>query len=149
MKKFNRSLNGYNVIEVNSFIDDIIRRVESIIKEEEQIKRELISKDAKIKELENSLLHYKNIEQELNASIINAQESGEYITRLAKSERDAIINDARKNANRIISDALIRAEKTEYEAQVLRKNVTLFKNRVKVMLNQQLDIIEDLDKENI
>lgn len=149
MKKFNRSLNGYNVIEVNSFIDDIIRRVESIIKEEEQIKRELISKDAKIKELENSLLHYKNIEQELNASIINAQESGEYIKRLAKSERDAIINDARKNANRIISDALIRAEKTEYEAQVLRKNVTLFKNRVKVMLNQQLDIIEDLDKENI
>jgi len=149
MKKFNRSFNGYNVNEVNAFLDDVIRRVESIIKEEEQIKRELINKDAKIKELENALLHYKSIEQELNSSIINAQESGEYIKRLAKSERDAIINDARKNANRIISDALLRAEKTEYEAQVLKKNIALYKNKVRMMLNQQLDIIEDLGKEDI
>lgn len=149
MDKFNRSFNGYNISEVNSFIDNIIKRVELIIKNEEVLKKELINKDTKIKELENSLSHYKNIEHELNTSIINAQESGEYIKRLAKSERDAIINDARKNANRIISDALIRAEKTEYETQVLKKNVTLFKNRVKVMINQQLDIIEDFESDDL
>lgn len=149
MKKFKRSLNGYNVDEVNSFIDDVIKRVESILKEEEQIKKEIRNRDLKIKELESSVEHYKALEQQLNTSIITAQENGEYLKRLAKSERDAIINDARKNANRIISDALIRAEKTEYEAQLLKKNIALFKNRVRTMLNQQLDIIEDLDKEDI
>ena len=82
----------------------------------------------------------------MNNSIINSQEQGEYIKRLAKNERDAIINDARKNANRIISDALIRAEKTEYQAELLRKNINLFKKKVRIMLNEQLDLVDDLDQ---
>ena len=139
MRKFSRSFYGYNVDEVNRFLDDIIRRVDSIIREEQEIKRQIISKDNRIKELETENSYVRN---EMNSSI----EQAEYIKRLAKNERDAIIEDARKNANRIISDALIRAEKTEYEAQMLRKNVNLFKSRVRTMLNQQLDIIDDLDK---
>ncbi len=149
MKKFSRSINGYNINEVNSFIDDIIKKVENIIKEEENIKKELILKDNKINELEKEIEHYKLLEKELNTSIYTAKESGDYIKRLAKTERDAIIMDARKNANRIISDALMRAEKTEFNAQLLKKNIDLFKSRVRTMLNQQLDIIDDLDKEDI
>ena len=149
MKKFSRSINGYNINEVNSFIDDIIKKVENIIKEEENIKKELILKDNKINELEKEIEHYKLLEKELNTSIYTAKESGDYIKRLAKTERDAIIMDARKNANRIISDALMRTEKTENNAQLLKKNIDLFKSRVRTMLNQQLDIIDDLDKEDI
>ena len=143
MKKFSRSFNGYNVHEVNSFLDNIIRRVDLIIKEEERIKNEVIEKDNKIKELEKEIEHYKSNE------IINSLEEAENIKTLAKNERDAIINDARKNANRIISDALVRAEKTEYQAEVLKKNVSLFKKRVRNILNEQLDLIEDLDSEEL
>ena len=147
MKKFSRSIHGYNVNEVNRFVDDVIRRVEAIIKEEESIKKELLDKDAKIKELETTIENHKNIERELNSRVNISLDERDYIKKLAISERDAIINDARKNANRIISDALIRAEKTQYEAELLKKNVNLFKSRVRVMLNQQLDLIDDLDKE--
>ncbi len=147
MQKFKRSLSGYNINEVNAFVDDVIKQVEAIIKEENRIKSDIISKDNRIRELEGTVQRYKSVEQQLNASIINAQENGEYIKRLAKSEGDAIISEARKNANRIVSDALIRAERTEYEAQMLKKNINLFKSRVRTMLNQQMDIIEDLDKE--
>jgi cell division initiation protein len=147
VQKFKRSLSGYNINEVNAFVDDVIKQVEAIIKEENRIKSDIISKDNRIRELEGTVQRYKSVEQQLNASIINAQENGEYIKRLAKSEGDAIISEARKNANRIVSDALIRAERTEYEAQMLKKNINLFKSRVRTMLNQQMDIIEDLDKE--
>ena len=149
MKKFSRSIHGYNVNEVNRFVDDVIRRVEAIIKEEESIKKELLDKDAKIKELETTIENHKNIERELNSRVNISLDERDYIKKLAISERDAIINDARKNANRIISDALIRAEKTEYEAQILKKNIALFKSKVRTMLNQQLDIIDDLDKEEL
>lgn len=147
MRKFKRSIAGYDVNEVNAFVDDVIRKVENIIKEEEKIKRDIYDKDTKIKELEATLEKYKVMENNLNNSILEAQNNVEYIKRVAKSERDAIISEARKNANRIISDALIRAEKTQYEAELLKKNVNLFKSRVRVMLNQQLDLIDDLDKE--
>ena len=72
-----------------------------------------------------------------------------YIKKLAISERDAIINDARKNANRIISDALVRAEKVEQDSLILKKNINLFKNRMRMMINEQLNIIDDLDKEDL
>lgn len=147
MRKFKRSIAGYDVNEVNVFVDDVIRKVENIIKEEEKIKRDIYDKDTKIKELEATLEKYKIMENNLNNSILEAQNNVEYIKRVAKSEGDAIISEARKNANRIISDALIRAEKTQYEAELLKKNVNLFKSRVRVMLNQQLDLIDDLDKE--
>lgn len=149
MDKFKRSLNGYNVDEVNAFIDDVIVKLEAIIKEEKQIKNEIRLKDIKIKDLENIVEHYKQIENEMNTSINNAKESEESIKRLAKSERDDIINEARKNANRIISDALVRAEKIEYKTEVLKKNIMSYKNRVRLMLNQQLDMIDDLDEENL
>ena len=147
MRKFKRSIAGYDVNEVNAFVDDVIRKVENIIKEEEKIKRDIYDKNTKIKELEATLEKYKIMENNLNNSILEAQNNVEYIKRVAKSEGDAIISEARKNANRIISDALIRAEKTQYEAELLKKNVNLFKSRVRVMLNQQLDLIDDLDKE--
>lgn len=147
MRKFKRSIAGYDVNEVNAFVDDVIRKVENIIKEEEKIKRDIYDKDTKIKELEATLEKYKIMENNLNNSILEAQNNVEYIKRVAKSEGDAIISEARKNANRIISDALIRAEKTQYETELLKKNVNLFKSRVRVMLNQQLNLIDDLDKE--
>lgn len=147
MQKFRRSLNGYNVEEVNTFFDNVIKQVESILKEQQKVKIDITERDKKIKELENIVKRYKSLEYQLNSSLLQAEENKEYIKRIAKSEGDAIISEARKNANRIISDALIRAEKTEYETQMLKKNINLFKNRVRTMLNQQMDIIDDLDKE--
>ena len=149
MKKFSRSIHGYNVNEVNRFVDDVIRRVEAIIKEEESIKKELLDKDAKIKELETTIENHKNIERELNSRVNISLDERDYIKKLAISERDAIINDARKNANRIISNALVRAEKVEQDSLNLKKNINLFKNRMRMMINEQLNIIDDLDKEDL
>lgn len=147
MEKFKRSLNGYNVDEVNAFIDDVIKKVELIIEEEKKIKKDIISKDKQIASLQETILRYKEMEQQLNASILNAEKNGEYIKRVAKFESDAIIREAKKNANRIVSDALIRAEKTEYETEVLKKNVNLFKSKIRVMLTNQLEIVDEMDKE--
>ena len=89
--------------------------------------------------------NHKNIERELNSRVNISLDERDYIKKLAISERDAIINDARKNANRIISDALIRAEKTEHETQMLKNNISLFKSKVKSMLNEQLEIVDKID----
>ena len=147
MEKFKRSLNGYNVDEVNAFIDDVIKKVELIIEEKKKIKKDIISKDKQIASLQETILRYKEMEQQLNTSILNAEKNGEYIKRVAKFESDAIIREAKKNANRIVSDALIRAEKTEYETEVLKKNVNLFKSTIRVMLTNQLEIVDEMDKE--
>ena len=66
----------------------------------------------------------------MNQTIVAAQNSGEQIRRIAKQEGDMIISEARSNANRIISDALLRAEKTEFESARLRKNISISKRKL-------------------
>ena len=145
MEKFKRSINGYNMDEVNAFIDDVITKVELIITEEKKIKNDIIIKEKKIRELEDAILRYQNMENQLHTSLLNAEQNGEYIKKVAKSEGNAIISEAKRNANRIISDALIRAEKTEHETQMLKNNISLFKSKVKSMLNEQLEIVDKID----
>lgn len=145
MEKFKRSINGYNIDEVNAFIDDVITKVELIITEEKKIKNDIVIKEKKIRELEDAILRYQNMENQLHTSLLNAEQNGEYIKKVAKSEGNAIISEAKRNANRIISDALIRAEKTEHETQMLKNNISLFKSKVKSMLNEQLEIIDKID----
>lgn len=145
MEKFKRSINGYNIDEVNAFIDDVITKVELIITEEKKIKNDIVIKEKKIRELEDTILRYQNMENQLHTSLLNAEQNGEYIKKVAKSEGNAIISEAKRNANRIISDALIRAEKTEHETQMLKNNISLFKSKVKSMLNEQLEIVDKID----
>ena len=145
MAKFKRSINGYNIDEVNAFIDDVITKVELIITEEKKIKNDIVIKEKKIRELEDAILRYQNMENQLHTSLLNAEQNGEYIKKVAKSEGNAIISEAKRNANRIISDALIRAEKTEHETQMLKNNISLFKSKVKSMLNEQLEIVDKID----
>ena len=141
MEKFKRSINGYNIDEVNAFIDDVITKVELIITEEKKIKNDIVIKEKKIRELEDAILRYQNMENQLHTSLLNAEQNGEYIKKVAKSEGNAIISEAK----RIISDALIRAEKTEHETQMLKNNISLFKSKVKSMLNEQLEIVDKID----
>ena len=57
-----------------------------------------------------------------------------------------IVEEAKNNANSIVHEALLNAEKTEHEAMLLKKNITVYKNRVKNIIKSQLEIAEDLDK---
>lgn len=142
MRKFRKAFRGYNQLEVNNFLDSVISQVEKIISESRQ-------KDKVIVDLQNTVNRYKAIENTLNTSIISVQENGERLRQMAKQESETVVSESRRNANKIISDALMRAEKVQYDAEVLKKNITLFKRRMKTMLEQQLDLVDDMDKDSL
>ena len=86
------------------------------------------------------------MEGTLNRAIVMAEKTSEQIKLSAHHESETIINDARRNANRIVNDALLRAEKTEMEANLLKRNVTIFKRRLKDIIEAQLEIVNDIEK---
>jgi cell division initiation protein len=145
MEKFNKTLHGYNPKEVNAFLDEVIIQVDKMVKE-------LKVKDEEVLQLkkENGMLYeqinrYKAIESTMNKTIVAAQDSGEQIRRIAKQESDIILNEARGNANRIVSDALIRAEKVEYDAARLRKNISVFKRKFRAIIESQLEVVDEIE----
>ena len=138
MKRFSIVDNGYDINEVNKFVDIVIRKLEILNNDNTNLKKEL-------EVLERKLETSGNIDEKLSRAILAAEETADKMKKLAKAESTMMIEDAKRNANAIIHEALIEAEKTQNEADLLRKNITVYKNRVKSLLKAQLEIAEDLD----
>lgn len=139
MKRFTVVNEGYNTEEVNRFIDIVIKRLEKLNNENALLQ-------TKISSLEDKLKEEKVSEAKLTEAIIAARETSDRIKSLAREEANMIVEEARNNANAIVHEALLNAEKTEHEAMLLKKNITVYKNRVKNIIKSQLEIAEDLDK---
>ena len=106
----------------------------------------LMSTKAINEAVEEQLQKSKKEEVNLGEAIVAAQKTADRIKSLAREESNMIVEEARNNANAIVHEALLTAEKTEHEAMILRKNITVYKNRVKNIIKSQLEIAEDLDK---
>lgn len=139
MKKFDRSFNGYNIDQVNAFVDDVVDKVDDMITKMKQ-------KDMEIDHLTKQLEHYKNMDATLNRAVVVAEEAASKYKEQSLNESDLIVTEAKKNANRIINDALIKAEKIEEEAARLRRNIITYKRRIRSLIDQQVELIDDLDK---
>ena len=149
MEKFNRTLRGYDPEEVNAFLDKIINQVEGMVNEmkEKDIKiSELQTLELENRNLKEKLAQYERMESTLNKTIIMAQKTSEQVKLAAHQESETLIEDAKNNANRIVNEALLRAEKTEEEAALLRRNIKIFKKRVKDIIEAQLEVVGEFDQ---
>lgn len=138
MQKFKTTLRGYDPRAVNAFVDDVIKQVEQMILE----KKDYLEQIAK---LEMEVKHYQTLERSLNQTIIAAQETGEQLRRIVKQESRLIHEEARKNANRIVNDALLRAEKIETQTNLMRKNISVFKHRLRNVIAAQMEMIDEIE----
>lgn len=123
MYKFNKVSNGYDPKEVNQFLDDIINRVEKIIKKSK-------NKDLEIKRLQEQI---DKINKETKIDKING----------IINERDKIIEDANKKADLIIKNALNQSKRIQAEAKLLNDNITNFKSELKDNIEKQLYLIDN------
>lgn len=139
MEKFSIVEKGYSVAEVNNFVDGVISQTEAILAKMKSQQQENI---ALKKEIDN----IRKIEQDLKGALLKAEQSSSDIRKQAYDERTTIIEDARKNASRIVNDALLRAEKIEFKADTLESNLRVFKRKLKLVVEQQLVVIEEIEE---
>ena len=138
LEKFSYETNGYNRDEVNKFINDVIVQTENIVS---RCKRQRDEIESLKKELE----HYKNLEKSLNMAILKAEETGDNIKRMARDEAEMIIGDAKGNASRIVNESLLRAEKIENRADILERNLKIFKRKLRIIVEQQMAVVDEIE----
>ncbi len=156
MEKFNRVFKGYDPVEVNSFLDKVIMQVEAMVDDMKKKDKEIESLKTTLSGYNNLVNQYNllkqkydqqsNMEQTLRRAIIMAEKTSEQIKLTATQERDIILSDAKKNADRIINEALSRSELIEKDADNLKRNVIVFKRKLKDALQTQLDLVDDIEK---
>ena len=77
-----------------------------------------------------------------------AQKTSDQIKTNAINESEMLMDNAKKNANRIVNEALMQAEKAEIEADRIRRNIIVYKRKLKDLLQSQLDMIDEIEKVN-
>ena len=152
MEKFSRVLRGYDPDEVNSFLDKVIAKVEAMVKEIDEKEKQIANYkvlEEENKKLNDKIAQFSRMEENLKRAILMAEKTSEQIKLTAYQERDIIVGDAKKNANRIVNEALLKAEEIEKETDNLRRNLIVFKRRLRENLETQLELVDDIEKIDI
>ena len=138
MDHFSLEENGYNRSEVNKFLENAIKETDGII-EKCRMQSEEIEK------LKKELETYKNREDSITELISKAEVECDNLRKSARDERDNIIEDAKYNASIIVNEALLRAKKIEDSTELLESNMKIFKDKLRLLLEQQKDIVENIE----
>ncbi len=156
MENNSRTFKNYSPEEVDRFLDQIIKQVERMIEDNKVKNKEIILKDKKIEELEKAvanmrtkeekLAQYERMEGTLNRALVMAQRTSDQIKSSAHKESEMILEDAKRNASRIVNESLLKAEKTEMEADMLKRNINIFKRKLRGLIESQLELVDDIEK---
>lgn len=140
MKRFSIVNNGYNIEEVNNFIDIVIKKLEKLSQDNSNYLAQL----EKLKNESN-----QGVDLKVSKALMAAQETTDKMKELAKAEAELIIKEAKDNASAIVHEALVNAQKTEQEYELLKKKYNVYRTRVESLVKAQLELLsEDLKDED-
>ena len=139
-KKFSKQIvNGYNVEEVDDFLDEI--GVDYAKKQ-----KELNEVSKKVEELNASLEHYKYIEETLQNTLLMAQSTAEEVKNIAKQKADQIVNDAKSSSQKEIDYIQNQILVKKKELEDVQKQFDIYKAKMESLLISQLELIKEINK---
>ncbi len=135
-KEFSRRLRGYDVDEVNEFLDQVIKDYEMLLKENKELGGQLAGFQERIN-------HFQNVEETLSRTLVVAQETADELRAGAKKEAQLIVKESEKNADRIINEALIKARNVSIDIEEMRKKATIYRTRFRSLIQAQLELLDN------
>ena len=140
-KKFSKQMmNGYNVDEVDDFLDQITVYYEKLYKENTEAKE-------KIEELTKAMDKYTTIEDTLKSTLVMAQSTAEEVKAVAKQQADQIIQEAEANAKASILSLENEITMKQKELDDVQKQFDIYKAKMESLLISQLELLKDINKD--
>ena len=144
-KTFGISFYGYNKNEVNEFMNNVTNEYESMLDKLKKTNEEMKKLREDNSKLQGELEQYKNIEGTLRRTLVLAEESNQTLRKSANDESQVILEDAKKNASRIINDALLKAQKIQDDADNIKRDTIVYRNRVMNIIKEQKELLDKYD----
>ena len=152
-KAFSTKFRGYDIDEVEEFLDIIVNDYEELIRENHE-------KEAKIRNLEERLIYFDEMKDSLSQSVLIAQDTAERVKQAAQersqnivqqAEQDAqrLLDRAKYKANDILRQATDNAKRVAVETEELKNKTRVFHQRLKSTIESQLSIVDSPDWEDI
>ena len=135
-KKFTRTLKGYNVDEVDDFLDQLTLEYEKLYKENAEFK-------SKFDEQQKEIERFKTVERTLQNTLIMAQTTAEDIKNMAQKQADQIINEAKLEAQKMVENVNKDEVEVRRKTEDLKKQFEVYKAKMEALLISQLELLQD------
>lgn len=140
-KEFTRQFKGYNVEEVDIFLDQISDDLEILMKEKKEL-------ESKLDELEKSVKQYQAVETTLQDTLIIAQKTAEDVKNVAKKEAEQIISSAQELSKQAIEEMNLSILKKKQSYEKIKQDQNIYKAKMESLLISQLELLSELDSED-
>ena len=134
-QEFEKSMRGYNVDEVQAFLDKISSEMEELINENEKLEQEVAELNHKVEE-------FQKIEKNLQDTLIKTQETSAQAIESSRKQAALIVKESEIKANQIIQNAEDIANEMRNAVIVLREEKDLIIARLKAIVSTQSNLLE-------
>ena len=135
-KKFSkRALNGYSTEEVDDFLDELTIAYEKLYKESSENKQ-------MIDNLNNELNKYKQMESTLQNTLLMAQSAADEIKNEAKKQADTMVSEAEAAANNEIQRIESEVARKQKELEEIQLQFANFKQQMEALLISELELLK-------
>ncbi len=140
-KKFSKQMvNGYNVEDVDDFLDEVTVEYQRMYKELNEL-------NSKIEELNAGMARYKTIEGTLQETLIMAQSTAEEVKNVAKQQADQIIKDAEASAKTAVEELNAQIATKKKELEDVKKQFDIYKAKMESLLISQLELLKEVNQD--
>lgn len=140
-KKFSKQMmNGYNVDEVDDFLDELTLEYAKLYKENSELKENQ-------NDLNTNVAKYKGLEETLQNTLVLAQKTADDITAVAKEQAQQILKDAELNAKSSVDELNTQIMLKQKELEDIKKQFDVYKAKMESLLISQLELLKDTNNE--
>ena len=139
--EFKKGVRGYDKYEVQAFLELAAEEFEKLLQERREFEQ-------KSKRLEKEIEEYRRVEKSLQDTLISAKETTDKSMQNSRKEAELIVGDAELQADKILDSARKKVSKIEDEITRLTVLRDSFAVKLKGILNSQRELLELFDEVN-
>lgn len=129
-------LGGYDIKDVEDFLEQLIVDYENLYKENGTLKE-------KLTKAEEAIDYYNSLDQGVTQTIENSQKAALEIRQQAETEAEEIKKKARNESNLTLEEIKLEIRAKEVELEQIKKQMQIYKIKVTSMLEAQMKILNE------
>lgn len=137
-KEFTKVMRGYNPIEVDEFMAEIVQSLENLIQTNIDI-------TAQVKQYEKDMARYIQMEKTINDAMILAQKTSDELIKTTEERAKYLVERAEGDAEKIIHEANLEVMEVIKRKEEAMRDYMTFVTKFRVMLESELKQIDGYD----
>ncbi len=133
-QRFPKRMTGYDPEAVHTFLDTVADYIETLLRENEDLKNHLAMMEAEVEE-------FRNIEKLMREAVKAAQEKANEHVQRAQQEARQLVEKAQKDAEKIVRDAQKRAQELREELAHLEEQRQAFLEDLRILASQIQEMV--------